>query len=150
MRSFFILFAALLSLLVVAQAKQVQASDLIGKWDGKFEIDFNKVSSTRMPQEIAQMKEIVKTRRYSFEFRKDKTYESVVTAGAKVGNKTKGTWALDGKKLTLVDTEVLGKPIPKEKRKDQEMIVVQTGKTVKLQVASNFAPTFIVLTKPKK
>lgn len=152
MRSALVLLLAILGAIGIAQVKpvaKVAAADFVGKWDGRFEINLLKIEKSKSTQEIERMKELVRTQRYRFEFKKDGSYSVLTTAGARKGNVSKGKWRIDGRDLVMKDTEKAGKPVPNSQQSEQRLKVIQMGSTIRLAVPKSPAPTYVLLTKAK-
>lgn len=124
---------------------QIIKSDIIGKWNGRFEVDLTRLSQPLRPEQIKAIKDVAATRRYLFEFKADGTFVITTTQGGKVGDKTSGTWKIRGLQVILVNTKAHGKAITPDRQREQPLELGGSKKVLRMQIPQAVAPSYIVL-----
>ena len=131
-----------------AFAQGVQKADLVGKWTGRYEVDF---SVKRSVEDFNRkfLEGLVKEGRLELDFRKDGGYSIQMFTG-KTKDSASGTWSFAGRKLSMMDLKRRDKPVPKDKQKPFSFKVIRVDKThLKLEMPGMPLPSFIILTKAK-
>lgn len=131
-----------------AFAQGVQKTDLLGKWTGKYEVDF---SVKRSVEDFNRkfLEGLVKEGRLDLDFRKDGGYSIRMFTG-KSKDSASGTWRFEGRKLSMMDLKRRGKAVPKDKQKPFSFKVTRAGKAgLKLEMPGMPLPSYILLTRVK-
>lgn len=106
-------------------------ADVVGKWSGKMEVEFDKATKAKMGNQTPKMPTL------ELELKADKTYKGVQSVDSQT-NTAEGTWVLEGNQLKLTPKKRNGKPATGEGAKTRVYQLSKDGKTLTLDLSAQF------------
>lgn len=118
------------ALVAVPALAQVNATDaqLIGKWTGKYKVDFSKVPADKRPPNVDQIKKQLESVVFSIELKKDKT-AMIVNKSATRSNKMEGKWTLANPEIMIQAVKRDGQAVPPERQSKAKFKITKLTKT---------------------
>jgi len=95
----------------------IASPNIVGKWKGKFEVDWSKAAGKMPPDQLAKLKKQIASMKLSFEFKANKTF----TASGTPRGPQSGSWSETGNQVDLMT--------PQSKQK-QSFSLSKDGKTM--------------------
>lgn len=147
-RSLVTVLAVVAAFFAVAQAKPTDAQ-LVGKWSGKYSIDFSKLPADKRPpaNQEAAIKKQIEAATFTITMNKDKTAKIANTNAGKTSN-VDAVWVLSGADITVTPKKADGKVIPPGQAKGIKFRVAKLDKaSLVMNVLNSPVPTTLTLKK---
>lgn len=105
------------------------SADVVGKWSGKMEIEFDKETRAKMGSQTPKLPTL------ELELKADKTYKGVQSMDGRT-NTTEGTWSLEGNQVKLMPKKRDGKAATGEGAKPRIYTLSKDGKALTLDLSA--------------